>query len=236
MSENTKYLEIANNIKQKIISSIYKPNELLPSEKQLLEEYKVSRRTIRHSIMKLVEDGFLYTVPGKGTFVHMIANNKYRAHAGIGSILKNGYDDSRLYSAKIVNPDIYDVYHLQVAPNEKVLCIKWLLIKDGETIAFDLKTIPYLPGISIGESDLGFTNLQDILLTKFSKYELKEEVLLTAVYPDEEVREVFGIEDGSPETVVLVDTKVFDSDMVILGWNKLFIRAEECEVKGKLVR
>ena len=72
MGEYTKYTEIIENIKQKIQSNIYKSNELLPSEKELCTEYSVSRRTVRRAIIELVEDGYLYTVPGKGTFVHVL--------------------------------------------------------------------------------------------------------------------------------------------------------------------
>lgn len=233
MSETTKYLEIADKIKQKIISNIYKPNELLPSEKQLFLEYNVSRRTIRHSIMKLVEDGFLYTVSGKGTFVHMRADNKYTASLNMPDIITAGFDTARLFSAKIQNPDINQVYNLQVAPSEKVLCIEWLLLRDEQVIAYDIKTIPYFSGIPIGESDLGYTTLREILITKFSQYELKENVRVSALTADEKLCEIMQLKTEQP--VVVMDIKIFDTDMMPLGWNKLYIKAEEWECRGEMV-
>ena len=234
MSDNAKYLEIADKIKQKIITNIYKPNELLPSEKQLYLEYNVSRRTIRHSITKLVEDGFLYTVPGKGTFVHVRANNKYSIDLDIHSILPGGYDTASLYSAKIIKPDIYDVYYLRVAPNEKVICIKWVLRRQDRVVAYDIKTIPYFSGVPIGESDLGYTCLRDILVTKFSQFELKEEVSLTAEEPNEELREVMELAPDENAPMICLNINVFDNDMMPLGRNILYIRAEECEFRGEL--
>lgn len=233
MSDNTKYLEIAEKIKQKIIANILKPNELLPSEKQLYLEYNVSRRTIRHSIMKLVDDGFLYTVPGKGTFVHLQANNIYKVSLQTEDILLKNYDTAKLYSVKIQKPDIHQVYHLQVAPDERVLCIRWLLKRNNVTIAYDIKTIPYFSGIPISESDLGFTPLRDILITKFSQFELNEEIHVTAVSTDEELSEIMELELSS--LVLYIDNKVFDNDMAPLGWNRLYIKADECEIKGEMV-
>ncbi|MEG0378738.1 MAG: GntR family transcriptional regulator [Eubacterium sp.] len=235
MTEYTKYLEISDTIKQKIVGNIYHANELLPSEKQLSLEYNVSRRTIRHSILKLVEDGYLYTVPGKGTFVHVRVSNKYKISLDLKDLIPKGYDKATLYSAKIQNPDIYQVYHLQVAPNEKVLCIRWILERDEKIIAYDIKTIPYFPGIPIGESELGYMTLSEILIPKFSQFEMKEEIVFTSITPDTDICDIMNLNADLCEPLVSMDTKVYDSDMMPLGWDKLYIRAEECEINGRLV-
>ncbi|WP_422935859.1 GntR family transcriptional regulator [Sinomonas sp. P47F7] len=45
------------------------PGALLPSERTLMDAYGVSRITVRAAIGRLVTDGHLVRVPGKGTFV-----------------------------------------------------------------------------------------------------------------------------------------------------------------------
>jgi len=45
------------------------PGDMLPSERQLCDEYSVSRITVREAVGQLVADGLLVRVHGKGTFV-----------------------------------------------------------------------------------------------------------------------------------------------------------------------
>ena len=41
----------------------------LPSERQLCQDYEVSRTTVRNALGSLVNSGVLYQIQGKGTFV-----------------------------------------------------------------------------------------------------------------------------------------------------------------------
>jgi GntR family transcriptional regulator len=42
---------------------------VIPSENELSKMYGISRMTVRSVITRLVHEGLLYSVPGKGTFV-----------------------------------------------------------------------------------------------------------------------------------------------------------------------
>ncbi|MBA1394998.1 GntR family transcriptional regulator, partial [Lactobacillus sp. XV13L] len=53
-----------------------KPNARLPSERQLLVKYGVSRNTVRLALQDLEERGLIYRLHGKGTFVASIFLNQ----------------------------------------------------------------------------------------------------------------------------------------------------------------
>ena len=61
--------KIIRDIKQKILSGKLKTGDRLPAERELAEDYKVSRITIRNAISRLVYLGFLQTLPQSGTFI-----------------------------------------------------------------------------------------------------------------------------------------------------------------------
>ncbi|MDO4522114.1 MAG: GntR family transcriptional regulator [Eubacteriales bacterium] len=60
-------------LKELIISAIrdgqYKSGSMLPTEMELIEQFQVSRTTVRQAIIELVQEGWLYRVKSKGTFV-----------------------------------------------------------------------------------------------------------------------------------------------------------------------
>lgn len=51
------------------IEGSWSPHTAIPSERELMAQYVVSRATVREAIRQLVEEGRLYRVHGKGTFV-----------------------------------------------------------------------------------------------------------------------------------------------------------------------
>ncbi|MGL4607199.1 MAG: GntR family transcriptional regulator [Eubacteriaceae bacterium] len=230
-----KYAKIAKDIKQKIINNIYKTGQLLPSESQLSQEYNVCRRTVRHAILTLVEDGYLYTVPGKGTFVYVKQAEEYQVNLQIEDVISQGFDNVKLYSAKIQNPDIYQVYNLSVAPNEKVLSLQWLLLREDNIIGYDVKTIPYYPGIPVDESDFSYTTLREILESKFLHFQLEEEASLSSLIPNEEIRGIMNLDPNYKNPVLTIDIMVYSTNMQPLGWNKIYLKPDECEIAGESI-
>ena len=52
------YVQIRNHIKQKIESGEWKEGDIIPSEKELSEQFGVSRVTIRAAIQQLVKEQY----------------------------------------------------------------------------------------------------------------------------------------------------------------------------------
>lgn len=64
------YQFIAHQIKTQINAKIYNHDDKLPSVRELSALYNANTKTIQRAIKLLESDGFIYTVPGLGTFVH----------------------------------------------------------------------------------------------------------------------------------------------------------------------
>lgn len=64
-----KFKEISLDIEKKILNKEYPPHTLLPSEKQLIEIYGVSRETIRKALNLLRNAGYIQKKQGKGSIV-----------------------------------------------------------------------------------------------------------------------------------------------------------------------
>lgn len=64
-----KYFTLKKALIQKIEEEEYAPDGPIPSERELMEQYQVSRITVRRAVDELVTGGYLYKVQGKGTYV-----------------------------------------------------------------------------------------------------------------------------------------------------------------------
>lgn len=63
------YQKIYNDLLQGIRDNTYPPDSRLPSEKELAEQYDVSRITSKKALEMLVDQGCITRMPGKGSFV-----------------------------------------------------------------------------------------------------------------------------------------------------------------------
>lgn len=63
------YEQIAAVLAARIADGTYPPRRRVPSEAGICEEFDVSRPTARAAVQRLVEQGLVVTVRGKGTYV-----------------------------------------------------------------------------------------------------------------------------------------------------------------------
>ncbi|MEN6384470.1 MAG: GntR family transcriptional regulator [Phycisphaerales bacterium] len=67
--DSHKWQDVKNYIISRVSAGDYTPGDVLPSENYLCEKINVSRSTIRQAFKKLEDDGMIYRVKGKGTFL-----------------------------------------------------------------------------------------------------------------------------------------------------------------------
>ncbi len=63
------HFQLRELLRDTIARGEFPPDTQLPSEHELCRRYQVSRTTVRNALQALVQDGLIYAVRGKGTFV-----------------------------------------------------------------------------------------------------------------------------------------------------------------------
>jgi GntR family transcriptional regulator len=63
------YRQIAGILRRRIESGQYQPDARIPTESELMEAFEVARTTARRAIAVLREEGLIYTVPQRGSYV-----------------------------------------------------------------------------------------------------------------------------------------------------------------------
>jgi GntR family transcriptional regulator len=66
------YQQIKDNIRHLIVSRALGENEKLPSVREMATSLAINPNTIQRAYRELEAEGYIYTIPGKGTFVAKI--------------------------------------------------------------------------------------------------------------------------------------------------------------------
>ena len=114
------YKQVYTILKSRIANGELKPGDKIPTENELIQEYGVSRITIRAAISELVEDRVLERAQGKGTFVCK-PKDAYQADDS------HGFTQSCYLSGKIPKTTLLTLEY--VLPSPKVQ--SFLQLRDG---------------------------------------------------------------------------------------------------------
>lgn len=155
----TKYEEIASYIKEKITEGEYKANEQLPFEKDICEQFNVSKMTVKRALDLLVAEGLIVKRRGAGTFVKDISQTQIedmtikKQFSGL-TITMMGHDiKSHILSFKIINADKLVAENLKIQENDFVCFIHRVRYVDGLATVIEKTYMPlYLfPSIKISD-------------------------------------------------------------------------------------
>ncbi len=85
------YTKIVEQIQRRILAGELKVGDHLPPERELAEQFQVSRTAVREAVKALSEKGLVQVFPGKGTFITNGTSQAVRQ--SLGMLMKIGQAD-----------------------------------------------------------------------------------------------------------------------------------------------
>jgi len=140
------YLRVYEDIKEKILSGVWNEGMKLPPEYELMIIFEVSRDTIRKSLQKLSEDGYIYRQVGAGTFVKNI-KSRYKLTV-LESFTeqmnnRNLKPSSEIIEILLEKPEKEILHHLELKITDKVYKVVRLRKADNIPMSYEIAYIPY---------------------------------------------------------------------------------------------
>jgi GntR family transcriptional regulator len=137
-----RYHEIEQVLRARIAT--LKPDDPLPSDAQLCEEFGVSRMTARNAVARLAQEGIVYRVPGRGTFVgeppvHRQADNLLSFSDEMRR--KGRVPTSQLLEREVRPATAEERRRLRLADDADVLAIVRLRLADDVPVALERATL-----------------------------------------------------------------------------------------------
>jgi GntR family transcriptional regulator, transcriptional repressor for pyruvate dehydrogenase complex len=93
------YEQIVQQIEESVLKGTLKEGDQLPAERELAQQFGVSRTAVREAIKALHEKGLVDAFPGRGTFITSGHSNSMRQ--SLDRILKSGQPDGAAHLVEI---------------------------------------------------------------------------------------------------------------------------------------
>ena len=199
------HTQIAEALRIQIQNEEFKDNEHLPSERELAEQYAVSRMTVRQALQKLRHENLIYHERGVGTFVN---NRKIDVHTRN----LNGFSEEMLslglkpssrvltFRRELASEAV--MHDLQLGAGAEVIYLERLRLADAEPMAFEKTYLPAYLFPKLEEFDLTKNSLYQVLVENYDLQMDHAEEILEAASAPKRVAEQLGIRAGAPILVV----------------------------------
>lgn len=167
-----RYYQLKEIMRERIRKGEWKPGDLIPSERELSEQYGISRMTARQAITDLVNEGLFYREQGKGTFVSQLKMTQQLIHlTGFTEDIqaRGQRPGTKVLSARMTEADETTAERLRIAPGTSVFCLRRLRLADDAPLAVELSHITFKNCQGLVEEDLENNSLYRVLETKYGQ-------------------------------------------------------------------
>lgn len=141
------YENLKAELSKRITDGVYLPGAKIPSERALVDEFRVSAITVRRAVRDLTVDGLLVSRQGLGVFV---TDNRHVIRSLTADIMTTLEDDMRrvgvvpglkVLSLSLVKDPVMAA-RLHRAPDSPLYCLRKLILGDGRPVVVDSAYLP----------------------------------------------------------------------------------------------
>jgi GntR family transcriptional regulator len=165
-----RYVQLKEILRERVRTGEWGPGALIPSERELSEQYDISRMTTRQAITELVNEGIFFREQGRGTFVsrRRITQQLMRLTGFTEDISARGQrPTTRVLAAHMIPADELVAERLGVALGEPIYSLRRLRLADDEPLALETSRLHFRGCERLLEEDLEQNSLYELLETKF---------------------------------------------------------------------
>ncbi len=164
------YVQLKNSLLMQITSNQLAPHQQLPSERELCEQFGVSRTTVRQAINEMIHEGLVYSRAGKGTFVsEPKINQQLRTLTGFSQdvLERGGTPSSQVLEARLIpaTPDLAE--RLQVTLETELVLLSRLRLANGMPLAIETSYLNHSYCKDILQHDFSNASLYHVLQTEY---------------------------------------------------------------------
>jgi GntR family transcriptional regulator len=200
-SQTPFYRQLYDILRDELAAGMWRPGDRMPSETELIEQYGVSRITVRQALDMLVKDGWIYRRRGQGTFAARptIEQGLTRIISFTEDMQQRGLTPgtnvlaSRLEAAT----DSIAVW-LNISPGSELAVLERLRLADGEPMSLEISHLVHRLCPGILEGDYAQTPLHEALRDRADIRLVRANQSIRAIAATKELAEILSVPSRSP--------------------------------------
>lgn len=231
------YYQIMRDLKEQIIAGKLGAGERLPSEAELTARFGVSRVVVRQALSILAEQGLIFRVKGKGSFVSKTVADDATPHisGSLEDLIHIGPDTRiRVVEFRLVKPtpDLAELF--AVGHDSDLFHVQRVRLVDDRPLAVLTNYVPYGIGARIALSDLAHQPLI-VLIEKRGglKVDWASQVF-EAVAADEEMAGLLEVDLLTP--LLKLTLTAYSADARVVDLAEVVYRSDRYKHRGFLTR
>ncbi len=191
---------IGDGLRNRIAAGELPAQSAIPSERELAQQWGVSRMTVRAAIDDLVGEGLLIRHQGRKT---LVAGEKINRAAGFTSFseemrLRGWQPHSQVRQVTTLPADVAIAAQLNLPPGARVILIERLRFADDEPLAHEFVYLPHSRFPELAGMDLAQASLYDLLEQTYGVRPVYAEESVEAMLMPANEAELFGLKAGAP--------------------------------------
>jgi GntR family transcriptional regulator len=231
------YAQVENVIIDRIANGSLAPGSRLPSEDSLVQEYAVSRTTIRAAIQSLVQRGLVEIRRGKGTFVtHPKITQELTELTGFVEDMQAAgrQPTAKVLDRQIVPANQLVARRLALPQGAPVVRIQRVRLADCMPLSYDETYLPKELGEKVMADNLDTEPIFSLLEQKYDTPLVEAEYQLEAVCADATVAKALRIGVGS--AIFLIERTSYSIEHRPVDYEKLHYRGDQIRFVTRLAR
>lgn len=235
------YYQLENLLREKILSGAFVAGDRLPTENELIQQYGVSRITVRQALTALAEEGLIERQQGRGTFV---AERRTRRRPFEGTIHLTGSLDELIDMALDTPIKVLDMTRIEADPHEAELLglqtgepvfrVKRLRLREGKPFSLIVNYLPAEIGARFTNEELSSGSLLRLLEKKFGLHLESAKQQITADLADPYVAGLLDVRIGSP--LLSIERTVYTDDGRPVEYVRVLYRSDRYNYTVLLTR
>lgn len=221
------YIQLEEILRGKILRGEWLPGHRVPSENELNRTYGLSRMTARGVLTRLVNDGLVFRVPGKGTYVEKAKINTISpAYRGVREQLEEmGYQTTtRMLFAGLEVPSANMRRRLALADDEQVYAIHRVRSTDEGPISLHHSFVPARLAPGLDTLDVEHEQLCKVLEGRFGLAMRHVEEHLEIVVPRGQDARHLGLSGHEP--CLRLEDLISDGTRTPFEFSRIFFRGD----------
>lgn len=229
-------IQLKDEIEKQINEGVY--TDQIPSEREIMQQYDVSRSTVREAINSLVREGILIKKHGKGTYVSIKPLDRWLGHlSSTTDVIKSLGKKPGAEVIQFIKTQPPE--HIQtLAGFKEAYFLKRLRLADDEPIGIEHQYYPLYIGEQLSDYNLDEITLYDVIQSELGiPFSIAKQKISSGSVTKEDLRRLgLSQEKATAVGILKAERMIKDQNENVIEYEEAFYRGDMYAFEINLAR